>query len=470
MTLSSIVLAGEDDGSGQEEPVALVNVVDDTERHNYEQQLAHLADHDPLTGLANRRRFAAELDRHLEFCRRYGHRGAMLLMDLDHFKEVNDTLGHSAGDQLIVSVATLLRQAVRSNDIVARLGGDEFAILLQEVDRRGAELVADTVVARIREHVRTLDRTRRNVTTSVGVVLVDEHNETATDLIAAADMTMYDAKDAGRDQWAILDYDLFDQPRTGARLAWSARIETAMQNDDFELHLQPILDVQRGVVIGAEALLRLADSPELIYPSRFLYVAERTGLIVELDKWVLRHTIGLLADLQRSDPGFRLEVNLSGRSIGDAEIERTLVESLRESGADPTGLILEITETSAVADVETARAFAERITALGCSFALDDFGAGFGSFYYLKHLLFDYIKIDGEFVANCHANPTDRTILRSIVGIAHGLGKRTIAEFVSEPEILEVVKAEGVDFAQGYHIGKPVPFVDFVAEFITEHG
>lgn len=466
-TLSSVILPSDKGGAGhQEQDLALVNVVDDTERHHYEQQLAHLADHDPLTGLANRRRFTAELERHLEFGRRYGHRGAILLLDLDHFKEVNDTLGHPAGDQLIVSIATLLRQAVRSNDIVARLGGDEFAILLQEVDRQGAELVAGTVVARTREHVRTLDGTRRNVTASVGVVLVDEHNDTATDVLAAADMMMYDAKDAGRDQWAMLDYGRFEQSRTGARLAWSTRIATALENDDFELHLQPILDVRRGVVVGAEALLRLADGPDLVYPDRFLYVAERTGLIVELDQWVLRRCVAMLADLQRRVPGFRLEVNVSGKSIGNVDLERALVESLEASGADPTGLVLEITETSAVADVETARAFAERIAQLGCSFALDDFGAGFGSFYYLKYLLFDYIKIDGEFVANCHANPTDRIILRSIVRIANELGKRTIAEFVADPEVLEVVRAEGVDFAQGYHIGKPVPVEEFVAEFI----
>ncbi len=172
-----------------------------------------------------------------------------------------------------------------------------------------------------------------------------------------------------------------------------------------------------------------------------------------------------LKRLQQLQPDFRLEVNVSGKSIGDPDLERTIIESLRENEVDPRGLVLEITETAAVADVEAARAFAERVTALGCSFALDHFGAGFGSFYYLKHLLFDYVKIDGEFVANCHVNPTDRAIVHSIVGIAHGLGKRAIAEFVSEPAILEVMREEGVDFVQGHHIGKPTSVEEFVDSF-----
>lgn len=205
-----------------------------------------------------------------------------------------------------------------------------------------------------------------------------------------------------------------------------------MRNDDLTLHLQPILDLASGTVIGAEALLRLSDGPDLIYPDRFLYVAERTGLIKKVDQWVLRHSIELLKRLQQLQPDFRLEVNVSGKSV---------------------------------ADVQAARAFAERVTALGCSFALDDFGAGFGSFYYLKHLLFDYVKIDGEFVANCHVNPTDRAIVHSIVGIAHGLGKRAIAEFVSEPAILEAMREEGVDFVQGYHIGKSTSVEEFVDSF-----
>ncbi|WP_372727113.1 EAL domain-containing protein [Nocardioides sp.] len=460
--LSSILL-----GSTEGEPdQVLVNVIDNSERYRLESQMTQMSEHDPLTGLVNRRRFSVELGSHLEYCRRYGYRGALLLMDLDHFKEINDTLGHNAGDELIVSVASVLRSTVRGTDVVCRLGGDEFAVLLRETDRAGAELVAETVINQVREYARSLEGNHRDITASVGVVMVDERNSSPGDLLAAADMTMYDAKDAGRDRWALLDYELFDLPRVGARMAWNTRIERAIENDDLALHLQPIWDMKLGRVTGAEVLLRLADGPTLVYPSRFLYVAEHTGLIKKLDEWVLNKSLGILKRLQTLEPTFHLEVNVSGKSIGDTRLEKTLIAALNHHDVDPTGLVLEITETAAVADIAAARAFAQRVTALGCRFALDDFGAGFGSFYYLKHLIFDYVKIDGEFVSTCHLSPTDRAIVHAIVGIAHGLGKRTIAEFVCDDSIMEVIEAEDVDFAQGYHIGKPIELEKFVETFL----
>ncbi len=462
VALSSTLLPGRD---GEPDQI-LMNVTNISDRHRLEEQMVHLSEHDPLTGLVNRKRFAVELSSHLEFCRRYGFRGALLLIDLDHFKEVNDTLGHNTGDELIVSLSGVLRGTVRGTDTVCRLGGDEFGVLLQETDRAGAELVAESIVTRVRQFAQSHDGIHRNITASVGLVMIDERTASADDLLSAADMTMYDAKDAGRDQWAVLDYELFDSPRTGARMAWNSRIERALENDDFELHLQPIWDMKLEKVTGAEALLRLADGPELVYPSRFLYVAEHTGLITKVDEWVLNRSVEILKRLQGLEPSFHLEVNVSGKSIGGSSLEKTLISALNHHDVDPTGLVLEITETAAVADIAAARAFAQRVTAIGCRFALDDFGAGFGSFYYLKHLLFDYVKIDGEFVSTCHLSPTDRAIVHAIVGIAHGLGKRTIAEFVCDPAILDVIRAEGVDFAQGYQIGKGIPEAEFIETFL----
>ncbi|RLV50347.1 EAL domain-containing protein [Nocardioides mangrovicus] len=465
LVLSSTLLEA---GPADEEPKALVTLTDVSDRYLFEQQLAHLADHDPLTGLANRRLFNRELARHVEFCRRYGPRGALLVLDLDHFKEVNDSLGHAAGDQLIISVAGIIERTVRTTDTVARLGGDEFAILLLETNREGAERVAEAVIRTVRDFVSTLDGFRRNVTVSAGVVVVDATQKSAAELLADADMTMYDAKDAGRNQYAVLDYESFQQPRMAARMAWTNRIREAIEEDRFELHLQPVQTLATQRVDGAEALLRLADSDDLVYPNQFLYIAERSDLIVDLDAWVIRTAVEMLAQLQQLHPGFQLEINVSGRSIGHAAIERTLVEELDRHDVDPTGLILEITETAAVANIELARAFAERVTALGCRFALDDFGAGFGSFYYLKHLLFDYVKIDGEFVANIDKNPTDRTIVRSIVQMSRGLGKRTVAEFVASAEIHQAIRHEGVDFAQGYHVGRAVPLPAFLDTYLGD--
>ncbi|MEO5851980.1 MAG: EAL domain-containing protein [Nocardioides sp.] len=461
--LSGRVLSGEgiDD-------VVLVNVVDVSERHRYEQRLAHLADHDVLTGLANRRRFDEELHRHLERCKRYGSTGALLLLDLDHFKEVNDTLGHGAGDQLIISTAAIVKGGVRSTDVVARLGGDEFAILLTDADRATATKVAQSIVDRIREHTATLDGVRRRVTASLGVVTIQTATEQAADILALADMTMYDAKDAGRNGIVVLDETVHRQPRSGARLQWKGRLERALEEDSFALHLQPILDLHTGRVQSAEVLLRLQDTDEIVLPARFLYIAERAGLMPAVDTWVIEHSVALLASLRGvAPPDFQLEVNLSGLSIGNPTIEHAILGALRRHEVDPSALILEITETAAVADVEVARQFAERMTGAGCRFALDDFGAGFGSFYYLKHLLFDYVKIDGEFVANCHRSSVDRTILQSIVGIARDLGKQTVAEFVADRAVLEVVRNAGVDLAQGYFIGEPVPFDEFVSTFLS---
>lgn len=451
-------------GSTSELPAVLVTVVDTSQQHRHELALAHLASHDPLTGLANRSSFDRALENHLEQCRRYGPRGALLMLDLDDFKHVNDTLGHGAGDQVIVSLAEILTERLRATDTIARLGGDEFAILLPEADRHAAEIVAHGLVDAVSERVHTVGGTRRRVTTSVGVVLVEQSDVTAEELLSAADLTMYDAKEAGRNGFVVLDSMRLGSTRTGESLTWAGRIRDALERDRFRLHAQPIMDLRTGRVTGAEVLVRMvADDGTLVPPAMFLPVAERTGLIAELDRWVVERAVDVLAATQRLDPLFRVEVNLSGHSVGDPAIEAVLARRIAATGVDPSGLVLEITETAAVSNMDQARSFAERLSAMGCRFALDDFGAGFGSFYYLKHLIFDYVKIDGEFVANCPDNPTDRLILASIVDIARGLGKETIAEFVADESILEVVLARGVDHAQGYHVGRPLPVPDLLA-------
>lgn len=451
-------------GASGEPPAVLVTVVDTSQQHRHELQLAHLASHDPLTGLANRSSFDQALDDHLEQCRRYGPRGALLMLDLDNFKQVNDTLGHGAGDQVIVSLAEMLTERLRTTDTIARLGGDEFAILLPEADRHAAEIVAQGLVEAVHERVHALGGTRRRVTTSVGVVLVEQSDITAEELLSAADLTMYDAKEAGRNGFVVLDSMRLGTTRTGESLTWAGRIRDALERDRFRLHAQPIMDLRTGRVTGAEVLVRMiGDDGTLVPPALFLPVAERTGLIAELDRWVVERAVGVLAATQRLDPAFRVEVNLSGHSVGEPAVEAVLARRIAATGVDPSGLVLEITETAAVSNMEQARSFAERLSAMGCRFALDDFGAGFGSFYYLKHLIFDYVKIDGEFVANCPDNPTDRLILASIVDIARGLGKETIAEFVADESILEVMLARGVDHAQGYHVGRPLPVPDLLA-------
>jgi diguanylate cyclase (GGDEF)-like protein/PAS domain S-box-containing protein len=464
LTLTSVVV--DDDQSATPRRLVLSHVVDATERFRHAETLAHLTVHDKLTGLANRHGFETVANRHLEACQADGARGALMLLDLDHFKEVNDTLGHGVGDALITEIAELLGEGLHGDDLVARLGGDEFAILLPNADAPAARFVAQDILERVRLFAQTQEGVLRRVTASIGVVLIGDKHTSLEDLLSTADMTMYDAKEAGRDQYIVLGQREHEQPRTGARMAWSERIHHAIEHDEFVLELQPILDVRTGRINSAEALIRLQDGDELVMPERFLYIAERTGEIIDIDRWVIDKSIEILARIQQTYPGFQLEVNLSGKSIGSPLLDAALTQSLLRYGADPTGLVLEITETAAVAHMQTALSFAERQRRLGCKFALDDFGAGYGSFYYLKHLPIDYVKIDGEFVAGCATNDTDRRIVGSIVGIARGLGKQTIAEHVSSPEILAVIKEEGVDYAQGFDVSASVSY-DSLMEMLS---
>ena len=314
LNLSSTVLAG---GGSPDEDELLVNVADVSERHAYEQQLAHLADHDALTGLANRRRFAVELDRHLEFCRRYGAQGALLLIDLDHFKEVNDTLGHAAGDTLLMSLAEVLTKSVRSTDIVARLGGDEFAVLLLETDRPGTELVCEHLVTAVRAHQTALGPAADNVTASVGAVVIGPgaDDRGAEELLTGADALMYQAKQGGRDGWAVLASGGDVGAPSSSTLGWTQRIETAIAQDEFSLHLQPIWDIGRGRVTGAEVLLRLGQGPDAIPPGEYLAQAEKSGLVLAIDRWVLERAIPMLSRLQAVQPRLRA-VGEPVRSLG----------------------------------------------------------------------------------------------------------------------------------------------------------
>jgi diguanylate cyclase (GGDEF)-like protein/PAS domain S-box-containing protein len=435
----------------------LDQVQDVTERRRFEHELRHLADHDPLTGLFNRRRFEQELDRQVGEVARYGPRGALLVLDLDHFKYVNDALGHHAGDELILAVAATLRSRLRETDILARLGGDEFAVLLPNVDELGARHVAAELVRAIRDDALSAGPKRRSrVTASVGVAPFRAGDGTGEELLIAADLAMYDAKEAGRDGYAVVSPDATRPDSVRARVSWLERIRGALADDRFVLHAQPIRNLHTGEIGHHELLLRmLGDDDELIPPGAFLPLAERFGLTPEIDRWVTGRAIELLA----ADPdGHRaLEVNLSGPSLNDATLLHLVEDGLANSHVDPRRLIFEVTETAAVANIPLARRFAERLMALGCRFALDDFGAGFGSFYYLKHLPFDYLKIDGEFVAGCLANRTDQLVIEAVVRIARGLGKETIAEFVESAELEEFLRAQGIDHAQGFHIGRPVP-------------
>ena len=438
----------------------IVQLQDVSERKNVERQLKHLADHDPLTDLFNRRGFDAVLSRELSAAERYDRAGAVISLDLDHFKYTNDSLGHSVGDELIRRTGAVLAGRLRESDLLGRLGGDEFAVILPEADRAEAERVAADLLRAIREEATVTGvHGRTGTTASAGIALFggDAGQVSAEELLAEADIAMYDAKEAGRDCAVVFSVEGRNAQMAG-RLEWVERIRHALAEDGFVLHGQEILSLTGDERPREELLLRMvADDGSLIAPGNFLHLAERFDLIQEIDRWVVRRAIDLLAELEQAGRPTVLEVNLSARSLTDPELPGTIADWLEQAGVDPAGLVFEMTETAAIVNVERAKEFAVSVRELGCEFAIDDFGAGFASFYYLKHLAFDYLKIDGEFVKDLPANATNQLLVRALVQIAKGLGKSTIAEFVTDAATLDLLRTLGVDYAQGFHVARPRP-------------
>lgn len=428
------------------------------------RQLAYLADHDPASGLLNRRRFDNLLADHLA-C---SDGGAVLMLDLDLFKQVNDTLGHAAGDRLIVRVAGILQSELRDGDSAARLGGDEFAVLLPDADGPAAQQVAARLVERIKDSVAALGERHPPVTASVGVATVCAAQSHGVDPMKLADIMLYEAKSGGRGRYAIFDDDEAELPTAGRTASRNDRILRALDEDRLVLHLQPILDVVAGRISKAEALVRLREDGRLLGPAEFIEAAEETDLIIRVDCHILQRGIAMVARLRQRDPGFRLAINVSARSVGEPILEETILASLDEHGLPGSALIIEVTETAAMAEIEQAQAFAERMKQIGCSLALDDFGAGFGSFTRLKRLTFDYIKIYGEFVSAAGESEVDCAVMRSIIRVAHDLGKRVVAEHVADQQTLELVTREGADLAQGFRIGRPMPLDEFIQRHLAD--
>lgn len=430
--------------------------LDVTESKIAEQQITWMAEHDSLTGLNNRRSFQHEVDNILRLSARYSHQSAIMFLDLDNFKNINDTQGHQAGDLVIKHIAHTLKRILRDSDILARIGGDEFAIALPQIGSEGAQTVATSINKAMAELSFPGSSPMNRLSASIGISIYPEHGSNCKALLANADLAMYRAKQRGRACSHIYSPDESGRTQLQQEVLWRQRIENALEFGKFILHFQPIMNLFTNEITHYEALIRMrSDDGSILAPAPFITVAERCGLIGEIDHWVLREVTKKISQLDQYGSPVHISVNLSAHAFSDHRLINLMTELSMKNFLCASNVILEITETEALQDFSSACQLIKNLKKLGYKFALDDFGVGFSSFYYLQQLPVDYIKIDGSFVQNLPNNTQNHTLVKAITDVAKGFGKRCIAEYVEDEETLDLLKAYGVDYAQGYHIGVP---------------
>lgn len=431
---------------------------DVSESRELNRRLSYHASHDILTGLVNRSEFENRLERALKSAQARETSYALLYLDLDQFKIVNDSCGHSAGDALLGQLGALLKSKIRWRDTLARLGGDEFGVLLESCSLEEAMKSAEVLRLAIGEYKFLWEERSFRLGVSIGVVPITAENEDVAGLLSAADSACAAAKDAGRNRTQCFQENDIDLMRRRRETQWAARINNALEEDRFELFRQTIMPLQEKEE-GAhyEILLRMRDeSGGIISPGLFMEAAERYGITPNIDRWVIRSAFQWL--VSEADERERLtmcSINLSGQSLGDEKFLPFVVDQFQMSGLDATKICFEITETAAIASYAQANRFINALKDLGCMFALDDFGTGLSSFGYLKHFPVDFLKIDGSFVKEILHDPIDREMVRSINEIGHLTGKKTIAEFAENEEIITMLRGMGIDYAQGYGVSEP---------------
>ncbi len=440
---------------GREVYVALA--ADISERKALIENLKRMAEHDGLTGLHNRSYFLGELERVVERVKRTKEPCAVLYLDLDNFKYVNDIHGHAAGDQLLIEVANVLRRRARKSDLIARLGGDEFTVLLYNIPPDRVSAVAESFRKSLADFVFRQGAITANVACSIGAAMITPQTESAVQVMSHADIASHMAKRLGRNRVHVFEAaDAEGATAMALDMGWTQRIKEAIANNRFALACQPIVNTRTRAIESYEVLIRMLDEKDaLIMPAGFLPPAERFGLIVDIDKWVIAHAIDTLTWQRREMPTLRYAINLSGQTLSDPGVCDLIQAKLAATGLDPAALTFEVTETVAIADMTVAAAFLARLKSLGCRTALDDFGSGMSSFAYLQDLPVDCIKIDGRFVKNLDTSPVDQAMVRAMNEIAHALGKQTVAEFVENEESFKLLAGFGVDYGQGYHLGRP---------------
>jgi diguanylate cyclase (GGDEF)-like protein/PAS domain S-box-containing protein len=445
------------DGNGSVSGGVLV-FHDVSEARELNRRLSYHASHDVLTGLVNRREFENRMERALKSAKARETSYALCCLDLDQFKIVNDTCGHSAGDALLGQVGALLKSKVRWRDTLARLGGDEFGILLESCSLDEAMRTAEALREAVRNFKFTWEERTFRLGASIGVVPISADNADVASVLSAADSACQAAKEAGRNRVHSFEENDLDLMRRRREMQWAARINTALEEGRFELFRQTILPLQKADS-GAhyELLLRMRDEAgKIVSPDNFMTAAERYGITPNIDRWVIENAFRwLVSEADEREKLTMCSINLSGQSLGDDKFLPYVIDQFHRSGLDASKICFEITETAAIASFSQANRFIQALKELGCKFALDDFGTGLSSFGYLKHFPVDYLKIDGSFVKEILHDAIDREMVRSINEIGHLTGKQTIAEFAENQEIINMLQSLGVDYAQGYGVSQP---------------
>jgi len=470
-TLYALSVDGKQEGS-------VIAFRDISERKMMEEKLRWQATHDHLTGLYNRRYFESFLEKEINSVNRTGIMSALVYLDLDRFKYVNDTAGHEVGDKLLIDLSQEVNKHLRRHDVAARIGGDEFALILKNVDEGVALSIADEIrvsLSNLRVHH---EDKAYHVNASFGVAMMDIPDITAGDVMANADIACHISKRMGRNQTHMYEKSSDERNAMGSELGWSARIREALEKDMFQLHYQPILKMedvdlvnlpaQDGVLWQRylnetdkincyEVLVRMIDeNGELNYPDSFIPTAERFNMMTEIDMWVLENALQEVVATGPASKNIRLSINISGNTVDSDETLGKIKALIELYGISPGSLTFEVTETCAIANLEQANDFINELRKIGCRFSLDDFGSGFCSFSQLKNLPTDFVKIDGQFVRSMARGATDRAIVTAMNDVAHSLGRYTVAEYVESPEIVRLLKICGVDKIQGNYISEPL--------------
>lgn len=476
-TIVPLMIEGEHEGS-------VIAFRDVSERKLMEQKLRWQATHDPLTELFNRRYFEEQLELEFHHVSLGGQTSALLFLDLDRFKQINDTAGHEAGDKLLIMISKQLASRARGSDTLARLGGDEFAVILRDIDPSTVKDTADAFRNILSSMAFSHEGHSFNVEGSIGISIINNQSASVNEIMSQADAACHQAKQHGRNLSHIFNPETDTQDATDAETGWKEILQTALDKDHFVLYFQPMLamsDIELGDLppedgelweahrlhreknICVEVLLRLSrDNGELILPNAFLSRAERFELMPKLDLWVIRKSIETLDEINQREQNYTLAINISTQTLSDDAALEAIYDMIDDMDSSPSGISFEVAESIAISNMHSFRIFLEKIKAKGCHFLLDRFGTGFGSFPQLRHLPIDFIKIDGQYIQNMARDAIDRAVVTAINDVAHSIGRHTIAEHVESPETLRLLKICGIDYLQGNYIASPMCMDDLV--------